>query len=64
MLLAVDGYRYGEKVVDKRADVVAIEAALPTLRHTVHVPYLGEGADGWSALLAEPCNATLSSNWD
>ncbi len=41
VLLAVDGYRYGEKVVDKRADVEAIEAALPTLRHTVHVPYLG-----------------------
>ena len=41
VLLAVDGYRYGEKVVDKRADVAAIEAALPTLRHTVHVPYLG-----------------------
>ena len=29
VLLAVDGYRYGEKVVDKRADVAAIEAALP-----------------------------------
>ena len=37
VLLAVDGYRYGEKVVDKRADVAAIEAALPTRRHTVHV---------------------------
>ena len=43
VLLAVDGYRYGEKVVDKRADVAAIEAALPTLRHTVHVSYLGDG---------------------
>ena len=43
VLLAVDGYRYGEKVVDKRADVEAIEAALPTLRHTVHVSYLGDG---------------------
>jgi acetoacetyl-CoA synthetase len=54
VLLAVDGYRYGEKVVDKRADVEAIEAALPSLRHTVHVPYLGEGPDDWSALLAAP----------
>ena len=57
VLFAIDGYRYGEKVVDKRADVEAIEAALPTLRHTVHVPYLdvGDGgADDWSALLAEP----------
>jgi acetoacetyl-CoA synthetase len=54
VLLAIDGYRYGEKVVDKRADVVAIEAALPSLRHTVHVPYLDrEGGDEWAALLAE-----------
>jgi acetoacetyl-CoA synthetase len=54
VLLAIDGYRYGEKVVDKRADVEAIEAALPTLRHTVRVSYLGVGADDWSGLLAEP----------
>jgi len=53
LLLAVDGYRYGEKVVDKRDDVAAIEAALPTVRHTVHVPYVGDGDDDWSALLAE-----------
>ena len=43
--------------MDKRADVEAIEAALPTLRHTVHVPYLGAGdggvPDDWSTLLAE-----------
>jgi len=58
VLLAVDGYRYGDKVIDKRADVAAIEATLPTLRHTVRVPYLGAGdgagPDDWSALLAEP----------
>jgi len=55
VLFAVDGYRYGEKAIDKRTDVAAIEAALPTLRHTVHVPYLDEdeGDDDWSALLAE-----------
>jgi len=53
VLLAVDGYRYGEKSVDKRADVAAIEAALPTLRHTVHVRYLGVGDDDWTALLQE-----------
>ncbi len=54
VLLAIDGYRYGEKVIDRREEVRAIEAALPTLEHTVHVPYLGEGADDWSTLLAEP----------
>jgi acetoacetyl-CoA synthetase len=54
VLFAVDGYRYGDKAVDKRADVEAIEAALPTRRHTVHVRYLGDGDDDWTGLLAEP----------
>ena len=54
VLFAVDGYRYGAKAVDKRADVEAIEAALPTRRHTVHVRYLGDGDDDWTGLLAEP----------
>jgi acetoacetyl-CoA synthetase len=52
VLLAVDGYRYGEKVVDRHDEVAAIEAALPSLTHTVHVPYLGDGADDWTPLLA------------
>ncbi len=54
VLLVIDGYRYGEKIVDKRADLEVIEAALPSVRHTVHVSYLGEGSDDWSDLLAEP----------
>jgi acetoacetyl-CoA synthetase len=54
VLLAIDGYRYGEKVVDRRGEVEAIEDALPTLEHTVHLPYLGEGADDWGPLLAQP----------
>jgi acetoacetyl-CoA synthetase len=53
VLLAIDGYRHGAKVVDRRAEVAAIEAALPSLEHTVHVPYLGDAIDGWSRLLAE-----------
>ncbi|NBE81497.1 acetoacetate--CoA ligase [Micromonospora rubida] len=40
VLVAVDGYRYGDKPVDRRAEVAAIRAALPSLRHTVSVPYL------------------------
>jgi acetoacetyl-CoA synthetase len=58
VLLAVDGYRYGDKVVDRRAEVAAIESALPTLHRTVHVAYAGTGdatdAGDWAALLAEP----------
>lgn len=52
VLLAVDGYRYGARRVDRRDEVAAIEAALPTLRHTVRLRYLGEWADGWGRLLA------------
>ena len=40
VLVAVDGYRYGTKDVDRRDHVAEIVAALPTLRHVVHVPYL------------------------
>ena len=32
VLVAIDGYRYGARVVDRRAEVAEIEAALPTLR--------------------------------
>jgi acetoacetyl-CoA synthetase len=58
VLLAVDGYRYGEKLVDRRADVARIEAALPSLRHTVHVRYTDQGDDDWTALLGEPAPPT------
>ncbi|WP_018808211.1 acetoacetate--CoA ligase [Salinispora arenicola] len=40
VLVAVDGYRYGDKPVDRRAEVAAIRAALPSLRHTVGIAYL------------------------
>jgi acetoacetyl-CoA synthetase len=40
VLVAVDGYRYGTRAVDRRDEVAAIAAALPTLDHLVHVGYL------------------------
>ena len=59
VLLAVAGYRYGEKLVDRRDQVAEIRAGLPSLETVVHVPYVG-GADdalpdavSWDALLAE-----------
>src|SRR5690606_574569 len=59
VLLAVDGYRYGDKVVDRRAEVAAVRAALPSLRAVVAVPYLDPDAPlpdavPWGDLLAEP----------
>ncbi len=55
VLLAVSGYTYGAKQVDKSADVAAIRAGLPTLRHVVDVPYgptAVPDALGWADLLA------------
>jgi acetoacetyl-CoA synthetase len=56
VLLTVDGYGYRDRSVDRRAEVAAIRAALPGLRHVVHVPY-GEhevpNAVPWSELMAE-----------
>ena len=59
VLLAIAGYRYGEKQVDRRAEVAEIRAALPAVEHVVHVPYAGGEDDslpdsvGWSSLVAE-----------
>jgi acetoacetyl-CoA synthetase len=44
VLVAVDGYRYGDKPVDRREEVAEIRAALPSLRHTVALPYLDPAA--------------------
>ena len=41
VLVAVDGYRYGDKAVDRRAEVAAIRAALPSrAAHQVDIGYL------------------------
>jgi acetoacetyl-CoA synthetase len=43
VLLAVDGYRHGAKDFDRTAVVESILAELPTVEHTVMLPYLSEG---------------------
>ena len=68
VLLAVDGYRYGGRDFDKSAVVAELEAAMPTLEHTVVLPYLGAEADvsalrsalGWDAMLARGDGAALT----
>ena len=40
VLLAVDGYRYGGRDFDRMDVVAALEAQMPTLEHTVVLPYL------------------------
>jgi len=59
VLLAVDGYRYGKRIIDRAAEVAEIRAALPSLQATVVLPYLDEtapppdGAIGWDELLRD-----------
>ncbi len=59
VVLAVDGYRYGAKGVDRRAEVEAITESLPSVRTLVWLPYLDpaapapDGAITWAELTAE-----------
>ncbi len=56
VLLAVSGYTYGKKHVDRLGETNAIRAGLPSLRHVIEVEY-GEhrvpDAASWQAILAE-----------
>jgi len=58
VLIAVDGYRYGSKTIDRVADVQAIRAAIPSLRSVVAVPHLDGRPDqipdtvSWAELLS------------
>jgi acetoacetyl-CoA synthetase len=58
VLLAVGGYMYGDRLIDRRAEVDAIRDGLgANLAHVVDVAYAGErltGAVPWEDLVAEP----------
>ena len=45
VLLAVDGYRYGARSIDRSAELARLRADLPTLEVTVVLPYLHDGFD-------------------
>jgi acetoacetyl-CoA synthetase len=59
LLLAIAGYRYGEKPIDRRSEVAEVRAALPSVERVIHLPYSGGDEDalpdslGWEELLAE-----------
>lgn len=42
VLLAVDGYRYGQRLVDRREALTEIRSGLPSVEHTVVLPYAGD----------------------
>jgi acetoacetyl-CoA synthetase len=57
VLLTVGGYGFRDRSIDRRDEVAAVRAALPTLRHVVHISYgrhVVPDAISWSDLLAEP----------
>jgi acetoacetyl-CoA synthetase len=62
VLLCVDGYQYGGKPFDRRAEMNRIVGELPTLEHVVLVPYLDPsdrrplvpGGRLWDELLSRP----------
>jgi acetoacetyl-CoA synthetase len=68
VLFAVDGYRYGGRDFDRRDTVAALQAAMPSLRRTVVLPYLDPAADlsplrdamTWEELLATGGEAELN----
>ena len=72
VLLAVDGYRYGGKDFDRTAVVRQLQEAMPSLAHTVLLPYLDPAATGssgavdlgevtlWDDLLARGSGAPLT----
>jgi len=67
VLFAVDGYRYGGKDFDRRNVIAELQAAMPSLRRTVVLPYLDPGPDlsplrdasRWDELLAAGEGAEL-----
>ena len=52
VLLAVDGYRYGGKLFDRTGLIAELGVALPSLDHTVVLPYIGDGGN-WSVQFPE-----------
>ncbi len=48
VLIAVDGYRYGGKDFDRTAVVAQLQEAMPSVEHTVLLPYLDPAADAGS----------------
>jgi acetoacetyl-CoA synthetase len=53
VLLVVNGYTYRDKRIDRRPEVAAIAAGLPTVEQVIEVGY-GDDVDGWAGLTREP----------
>lgn len=69
-LIAVDGYVYGGRTFDRRAEVAAIAAALPSLTQLISVDYVGAGeftglpvpVAGWADLIRPSADGSGASD--
>ncbi|MEZ5258862.1 MAG: acetoacetate--CoA ligase [Ilumatobacteraceae bacterium] len=64
VLVHVDGYVYGDKAIDRSAEVAEIVAALPSLRHVVGVPYLDPAASPSRPTTAASPAGNERSTWN
>jgi acetoacetyl-CoA synthetase len=46
VLIAVDGYHYGGKAFDRRDVLKELQAALPTIEHTILIPHIASHTEG------------------
>lgn len=68
VLIAADGYRYGGRDFDRRAEVVEVAASMPSLEHVVVVPGPGSSGDlpetgnavAWQKSLGLPPDGALT----
>ncbi|GIE28868.1 acetoacetyl-CoA synthetase [Actinoplanes italicus] len=49
VLVATDGYRYGDKDIDRSGEIAAIREAIPSIEHVITIGYLHGGGD-WDSL--------------
>lgn len=65
VMLTIDGYRYGDRNIDRTDEVAAIRKALPSLEATVVLPYLDPSsvrvpqAMTWAQLISEHAELTF-----
>jgi acetoacetyl-CoA synthetase len=63
VLFYVDGYRHGNKLVDRRKEIEAVRAQLPSLSASICVPYLDrspiKGTTPWDSFLVEDAHLAV-----
>ncbi|HEX5201912.1 MAG TPA: acetoacetate--CoA ligase [Actinoplanes sp.] len=53
VLVAVDGYKYGDKAISRAEETAAITAAIPSIEHVITIGYLNPEISDWPGLSGE-----------